>query len=539
MSDSVACARAVVGQLVAQGVTEFVLAPGSRSAPLALAAEAAARAGLLRLHVRVDERVAGFLALGLAKASGRCVPVVTTSGTAVGNLLPAVMEAHHAGVPLLVVSADRPAALVGSGANQTTDQAGLFGGFVRHLARISSAAPPPSWAAQAARAVLAAEGALSGNPGPAQANIELGLPLVPAEGVVAPPAPGRPVRAGARPAPHPLALAGTPRTVVVCGDATPATGATARRLAEAAGLPLVAEPSSNARSGPNALACGRLLLAGPLASRVERVVVFGRPTLSRPVSALLAREEVEVVVVAGGPDYVDPGWRAGLVAADVTLEPGDPGWLDEWRAADAAAAARVAAVTGPHGTLAGPELARLVVGAVPAGEALFLASSSPVRDADLAPVRSDPPLVLANRGLAGIDGTVSSATGAALALGRPVTLLCGDLAFGHDAGALAIGGSELRPDLRVVVADDRGGSIFAGLEYGQERFATAFERVFATPTGVDPVALAAGYGVAARRLSSTEAVRAALAIPVRGIEVLVVDVDRSARPGMDRRLQGD
>ncbi|MFZ0531081.1 MAG: thiamine pyrophosphate-binding protein, partial [Propionicimonas sp.] len=161
MTDSLDCATAVLGQLLAQGVTDLVLAPGSRSAPLALVADAAARAGDLRLHVRVDERSAGFLALGLAKASGRVVPVVTTSGTAVGNLVPAVMEAHHSGVPLLVVSADRPAALVGFGANQTTDQTRLFDGFLRYRARVSSAAPAPSWPAQAARAVLAASGALS------------------------------------------------------------------------------------------------------------------------------------------------------------------------------------------------------------------------------------------------------------------------------------------------------------------------------------------------------------------------------------------
>ncbi len=166
--------------------------------------------GCLRLHVRVDERVAGFLALGLAKASGRCVPVVTTSGTAVGNLLPAVMEAHHSGVPLLVVSADRPAALVGAGANQTTDQTVVLAGFLRHLARLSSTAPAASWPAQAARAVLAAEGVLSRHPGPAQLNVELSEPLVAGEGPIAAPATLPAVRTGSLGAPEPVALAGTP-----------------------------------------------------------------------------------------------------------------------------------------------------------------------------------------------------------------------------------------------------------------------------------------------------------------------------------------
>ncbi|MCA0296458.1 MAG: 2-succinyl-5-enolpyruvyl-6-hydroxy-3-cyclohexene-1-carboxylic-acid synthase [Actinobacteria bacterium] len=535
MSDSIACARAVVGQLLAQGVTDLVLAPGSRSAPLALVAAAAADAGQLRLHVRVDERGAGFLALGLAKASGRCVPVVTTSGTAVGNLLPAVMEAAHAGVPVLVVSADRPAALVGSGANQTTEQSDLFGGFARHRARVSSTAPSPSWAAQVARAVLAAEGALTRRPGPAHVNVELSVPLVPADGAVEAPVVGTPVRAGAGTAPAPVDLPGTPRTLVVCGDASPAVGRAARRFAEHAGLPLLAEPSSNARGGPNALAAGRLVLAGSLGGQVARVIVFGRPTLSRPVTMLLSRADLELVVVADSPDYLDPGWRASLVTGAVQVAPGPTDWLDDWRAADGAASARVAAVRGT-GALAGPELARLVVAAVASDGVLVLGNSNPVRDADLAPVRTDAPPVYANRGLAGIDGTIATATGIALATGAPTTLLCGDLTFGHDAGSLAIGPGEPRPDLRIVVADDRGGSIFATLEYGQERFAAGFERVFATPTGVDAAALAAGYGVPSRRLTDADAVAAALAAPVRGIEVLVVDVDRADRARLERDL---
>ncbi len=534
MSESIACAQAVIGQLLAQGLTDLVLAPGSRSAPLALVADAAAREGLLRLHVRVDERGAGFLALGLAKASGRCVPVVTTSGTAVGNLLPAVMEAAHAGVPLLVLSADRPAALVGTGANQTTEQLDLFAGFLRHRGRVSSTAAPASWAAQAARAVLAAGGDLSGVPGPAQLNLEFGLPLVPESGQVAGPASRRAVRAGRFARPEPTALAGRPRTVVVCGDADPATGRAARALAEEAGLPLVAEPSSNARSGANALATGRLLLAGPLGRQVERVVVFGRPNLSRPVTALLARAGVEVVVVAARPDYVDPGWRASLVAGAVSVEPGPGDWLDAWRAADAERSAGLAADT--DGALTGPELARIVVGAVPPEQVLCLGNSNPIRDADLAPVRPDPGPVYANRGLSGIDGTLATAAGVALATGAPTTLLCGDLAFVHDVGSLAIGPGEPRPTLRVVVADDGGGSIFATLEYGQDRFAESFERVFATPTGLDLVALATGFGVPARRVATAADVTAALAEPWSGLEVLVVDVDRSGRADEARRL---
>lgn len=531
MSESQVCARTVIGQLIAQGVTDVVLCPGSRSAPLALSLDDAARAGTIRLHVRIDERVAGFTALGLGRASGRPAAVVTTSGTAVANLAPAVLEAHHSCVPLVVVSADRPAELVGVGANQTTEQTRLFAGFLRYRVRLSAAAPAAAWQAQTARAVLLAQGATGGAPGPVQVNLELPAPLVePGADLAA--VPGTPVVAGPPAVTEPVVLAGTPPTVVVCGDASPAVGRSAAAFAEAAGLPLVAEASSNARVGRTALACGRLLLAGPLAGQVERVIVFGRPGLSRPVTALLSRDDVEIVVVTSGPDYVDPGWRARLVCAAVEVEPGPAEWLTAWQRADAERSTGLHELTSGTPVLTGPELARLVVASVPADAVLCLGNSNPVRDADLAPIAADPAPVHANRGLSGIDGTVSTAIGVALGSGRPTTLLCGDIALVHDAGALAIGPGEPRPELRVVVADDAGGSIFATLEYGRPEFADAFERVFATPTGVDLVAMASGLGVPARRLSSADEVAAALAEPVSGFEVLVVDVDRSGRAAL-------
>ncbi len=342
MSESSRCARAVIGQLLAQGVTDVVLAPGSRSAPLALCLDATARAGRVRLHVRIDERSAGFLALGLAKGSGRAVAVVTTSGTAVANLLPAVLEAHHAGVPLLVVSADRPSWLVGVGANQATDQGRLFDGFTRFTTRVAAAAPEASWRAFAARAVLLATGATGGRPGPAHLNLELPEPLIADEAdwsaVVA-----EPVVADVVADPVPVRLDGTPRTVVICGDASPTVGAQAVRLAEQAGWPLIAEPSSNARCSTHAMATGRLLLATELADGIERVVVFGHPTLSRPVSALLARADVELIVVGDGPDYPDPGWRVARVVAAAEAEAASGDWLGAWRDADAARGAQVVA----------------------------------------------------------------------------------------------------------------------------------------------------------------------------------------------------
>ncbi len=526
VSGSTACARTLVAQLVAQGVGEVVLCPGSRSAPLALALAEADAAGALRLHVRTDERSAGFLALGLAKASRLPAAVVTTSGTAVGNLLPAVMEAAHAGVGLIVVSADRPAALVGFGANQTTDQVGLFGGFVRYAARVTSAAHPDTWAAQAAKAAAHAAS------GPVHLNVELDVPLVPA---AEDPGPLRAELAAARPLRRhrpvcgecpALPLPAGPRTVIVAGDAPAEVGAEALALAAAAGVPLIAEPSSNARAG-GALRCGRLLLAGPLAAEVERVIVFGHPTLSRPVMKVLSHPDVEVVVVADDDaDWPDPGHRVRLVAPRVTLAAGDPGWAARWRAADAEAARRVDAVLAGAGPTGWSVAA--AVWAAAAGEPLVLGASQLIRDADLAPV-GRPPGVYANRGLAGIDGTVSTAIGVALAADRPTTLLCGDLTFLHDSNGLAVGPGEPRPDLRIVVADDAGGAIFATLEYGQDRFAPTFERVFATDPGVDVAALAASYGVPVAVVESDAALAAALVPRPAGIEVVVVRLGRAHR----------
>jgi 2-succinyl-5-enolpyruvyl-6-hydroxy-3-cyclohexene-1-carboxylate synthase len=533
VSESSECARTLIGQLVAQGVTDFVLAPGSRSAGFALCLDASASAGLLRLHVRVDERAAGYLALGLAKGSGRCVAVVTTSGTAVGNLVPAVMEAHHAAVPLLVISADRPSWMVGFGANQTTDQGGIFSGFVSYAARVSAGAPPASWAAQAARAVLLATGATGGRRGPAHLNVELPEPLVESDTPsIILPAPA--VVAGPGAALQPVRLTGRPRTLVLCGDAEPDVGLRAVELATAAGLPLVAEPSSNARRG-SALRTGRLLLGGPLGQQVERVVVFGRPTLSRPMSALLARDDVEVVVVTDRCDFVDPGWRASVVIDAVEVEPGPEAWLHAWQQADLERSARVVELS-ERAPLSGLALASLVQASVPSDQLYCLGNSNAIRDADLAPVGREVPICRANRGLAGIDGTVSTAIGISLGAELPVTLLCGDLSFVHDAAALVIGPGEPRPRLRVVVADDNGGSIFATLEYGREEFAHAFERVFATPTGLDLEALVEGYGVPVRRLSGATEITAALAQPITGLEVLVVSLDRAGRASLARQL---
>lgn len=552
MNASTRLARLVVDELARHGVREAVLAPGSRSAPLALALHAADAADRVRLHVRMDERTAGFLALGLARGGRRPVAVVTTSGTAVAHLHPAVLEAHHSGVPVVVVSADRPAALRGTGANQTTDQARLFGSAVRLHADVpaDSAAPAEAWRALVSRAVAVATGALTRDPGPVHLNLCLADPLLPdpGDGDELPPgrADGAPwTRVVPAPARVPVELAAETRTLVVAGaDAGPS----ARELAERAGWPLVAEPASGARVGGSALRSGRLLLAhDTLAGQVRRVVVQGRPTLSRPVTRLLSRPDVEVVAVSDRLPWADPGHRVDVVVPAASAPPGgDPGWRDLWLRSDAAVSSVVDAMLDearsalPAGVLLGPDVARAVAEALPAAGLLVVGSSQPVRDLDLVAVPTpvgEHRLVLANRGLSGIDGTVSTAAGAALGRGSGRSLAyLGDLTFLHDASGLLVGPREPRPDLTLVVANDDGGAVFAGLEQGAPAYASAFERVFGTPTGADLGALCAASGTPHRRVGDRQALAAALVAPAAGIEVVEATVDRSGRRDLEARL---
>lgn len=515
MNGSTAQARVIVDELVRAGVTDAVLCPGSRNAPPAFALARADAEGLLRLHVRIDERTAGFLALGLALASGRPVPVVVTSGTAAANLHPAVLEASHSGVPLLAVTADRPPELVGTGASQTIAQAGLFGAAVRWAATfaVPDAVGPAAagrWRSAVARALAAATGAGGDAPGPVHLDLPYTDPLVPEDpapsgdpGAGVPGVP--PGRAGGgawtvapRPARAlpPLPLDPGARTLVVAGsggpDADPALlgGPDGR-------APLVAEPSSPWWT--HALRAGPWLLDRP-ELRPEQVVVLGRPTLHRSVARLLADPDVAV--------YADPGpgggpWTdvPGTVRAVGSLPGLDPpaGYAGAWAGADRRAAAALDAALDGGGAAGAPglRLARDLVAAQPDGAQLVLGSSNPVRDVALAARPRGGLVVRANRGVAGIDGTVSTAVGAALAHDGPTALLLGDLTLLHDTTGLVTGPSEPTPDLTAVVLDDDGGGIFHLLEQGGPAHAHAFERVFGTPTGVDLLGLARAAGWAA------------------------------------------
>lgn len=586
ITPSILTATTVLRALAERGMRHLVVSPGSRSAPLAYAAAAAHASGALSVHVRIDERDAAFTALGVARSTGHPCAVLTTSGTAVGELLPAVMEASHAGVPVVVLSADRPPELRGTGANQTTRQPGLFSTFVRaevdvlpprgtgteaeQRAEIDAALQPP---------LAALAGSRDAAPGPVQLNIALRDPLYPVSdedhehlkdwarelaaelrrtrsdgpsdltahpwSVLPEPflpagAPtddastdGAPTNAPTAPLPGSSTASAPSRPVVFAGDGA---GRAAARFAREQGIPLLAEPSSNAREG-EAIASYESLLDTTLGRQIDIVVLVGRPTLSRAVSALLKRPGVQVVAVRPEPaPWFEPGRRPetevrGFAEAASAVGTVAEGWLGAWREAGDAADAAVLRYADGQEQLTRLHVARAVWDAsCRDGAVLVVGSSTVVRDVDLVARADSPVPVIANRGLAGIDGTVATAFGVGLGTGRPVRAVMGDLTFLHDAGGLLVGSGEQVPDAHLVVVNDAGGGIFQTLEHGglglDERYTAAVERFFGTPHRAGVAQLCAAYGVEHVRVDTVEDLTAALAEPVVGRRVVEAPVAR-------------
>jgi 2-succinyl-5-enolpyruvyl-6-hydroxy-3-cyclohexene-1-carboxylate synthase len=618
VNPSTAFGAVLADELARCGLREVVVAPGSRSAPLAMAFDELDRAGRIRLHVRIDERSAAFTALGLAKASGRPVAVVCTSGTAAANFHPAVIEADESAIPLLLLTADRPPELRGTGASQTVDQIKLYGSAVRWYAesgvpeRIGGMAG--YWRSLAGRAWAHAAGDLGTLPGPVHLNIPLRDPLVPDAEPTAPSSIPTPAQLASAPLPstapvpatqsgheaadwpdslagradgapwtrtgggalvaEPLELPWAERGVVVCGDGDYDAAALVS-LAEQAGWPVLAEPSSGARRGPNALVGYQYLLASPefmAAHRPTVIVSAGRPGLSRPQSSLLrlargAAAPVRHVVIAQGPGmWADPQRAATDVAAAVRLTgapdrasadgPADGSWLAAWRSADVAATGEATAVLDAWrgGDLSEPDVARELVAVLPEEALLWCGNSLSVRDVDLAlPPRTDA-RVMASRGASGIDGTFSTAAGAALAhtADHPGTVafaLVGDLSLLHDAPGLSIGPGEPRPDLCVVLVNNDGGGIFEGLEParfgggvsgrphapGGPSALTVFERTFGTPHGASIEHLAAAFGIPYTLAERPGEIAKAVAATVPGSGPRIVEARTGRAPNADLR----
>ncbi|EHM88297.1 hypothetical protein HMPREF0045_00992 [Actinomyces graevenitzii C83] len=605
-------ARAVVASLVEAGVKRVVISPGSRNAPLTYALADAAQAGYLQLRVVVDERSAAFVALGASRSDwlheglARPAVAVMTSGSAVANAHPAVVEADAAGVPLIILSADRPHALVNTGASQTTVQTGIFGAATRYQADLGDTNEMSAVTNQVRRAVAAASGRLSLDPGPVHLNVRLAPPLAPAAPWQVPHLEPKThwLRArkpleeqlnevtvsqvGCR-----LGLDPARRGVIVVGDNDDAQLAHyAAVLAHAWGWPLLAEPTSLVRTNANAVAAYSALLAGgdgsaggdgaQLSQEIEQLLVVGHPTLTRPISALLARADIYQVVLTNRARWSDVCGRAAYVttleqalsslntpdvsagaeagtdadaggdasasaAAEASARVGgsvggeagagvgknapSPLWLQRWlqagqqqlNATSVTKAARMALTTWQATSQYKTHSQSTAIhsDSLENSVTLMAASSMTIRylDAGLPAgkqLKKMPGPVVANRGLAGIDGTISTAVGLAWASGQPVRVIIGDLAAAHDLTGLVKAVTETEVDLQVIVLDDHGGKIFSGLEYGASELSNYFPRFFTTAQQVDFAQAAAAFGAHVDVIDDVDGLQSLLSKPIAG-----------------------
>ena len=499
MNTSTSLARVVVRQLIEAGITDAVISPGSRNAPISLAMYAAAEKKFLKLHIRIDERSAAYFALGLAKASSRPVPIVCTSGTAVANYHPAVLEAHHSNVPLLVLTADRPAILRRTGANQTTEQARIFGNAVRYFADVSGGVFPLELPLD------------SLHRGPVHLNLQFEEPLLPDEDSnwlneikVAPRVKPTGKSAG-------TLKVNTTRGVLIIGhDRGGLTVAEVSKIASDLEWPVISE---DPLSFPEAISHAALFLASPAIRKnlvPETVVVIGRTTLSRPINALIASAKTQIVIdprMATVDTYRVADQRF-IAAPKVVSKPADPDWHEQWRKLSLRTAKLVSEISNWSESALARELAVELTGAV------FIASSRPIRDLESFATPRTGIETFANRGLAGIDGNISTALGIATA--RPsATAIIGDLAFLHDLTGLV---GNTSANLRIIAINNDGGGIFSTLPQAN---VAGFETVFGTPHGLDLEKIAAGLGISAKTISSFAELTSELAKPISGISVLV------------------
>ena len=555
---SVDTARAILSALDDLGLTHVLYCPGSRSAPFAYALESGAFGG----HAMpvLDERGAGFAAVGLAR-TGALPAVIVTSGTAVAELTPAVLEASHARLPLLVMSADRPGELRGVGASQATFQSGLFGVHARACVDLEPQEPSRALVGQLSRAVAAACGAPTGTPGPVQINVAFRDPLTPqsrASGAAGDsqdeamasfvPRPTRVQPTSAAPERWEDVVGAARAGLIVAGEGASPLAA---QWSRASGFPLLAEPASGAWAGGGVTPYEQAIVSSPLAGEVDTVVVTGRPTLSRPIHALLARPDVRVVVVDAHAPWVDISGNASVVVPAL-VAPLRPTCGAEWAARVHAAAdevgLRIDALLAAGSGRAMLSLARAVASATRGP--LVLGASNPVRAFDLAVESLAGRPVFSNRGQAGIDGTIATAVGIAAGLGSAriatpdragelrddargraqasrVTAVMGDLTLCHDASSLALAAAT-GAELDIIVADDEGGGIFATLEHGNAATPEAYDRWFGVAQHVNYEALAAAYGVGFARAATPSELAAVLADPPAGPRLIHAPVERAA-----------
>ena len=514
-------AATLVDEWVRGGVRHAVVAPGSRSTPLALAL--AAHNGI-EVHVHLDERAAAFTALGIGKASGVPAVVLCTSGTAAAELHPAVVEAHQARVPLLVCTADRPPELQSVGAPQTIDQTHLYGRAVRWFAEpgVADDATRGTWRSLAARALLESVGT---PPGPVHLNLAFRDPLVGEPGAL-------PAGRADGVAWHSRTLSVESRHEVAGSRGVIVAGAGAPDLSDAP-WPVLADPASGARVPGSIGAFDALLRTGAMPAP-EMVVRVGDAPASKVLAQWLAALDVPQLVFGGG--WIDADRTASVVGDAVPVFTGAPdeAWLEAWRDADVAAQAAIDEVLAAQTEITEPFVARTVAAHA---TTLVVSSSMPVRDVEWYAAPRHGLRVLANRGANGIDGVVSTAVGVALSTREPVTVLVGDLALLHDSNALlGLAGREL--DLTIVVVDNRGGGIFSFLPQATTLDAATFESLFGTPQDVDIAALAAVHGIATLRVHEPDGLASALEIAATasGTHVVLAPTDRQANVAVHDEL---
>jgi len=537
----------LVDEWCSLGVRHAVLSPGSRSTPMALALSNAVE---LRYEVFHDERSAAFAALGAAKASGKPTLLLCTSGTAAANFYPAVIEASHAEVPLIVLTADRPPELQGVGAPQTIDQKHLYGGVVRTYLDLGVADDERSdeWRRAARRAYANAMGE---RPGPVQMNLPFREPLV---GVVGP-LPARDEWSRASRSKHigteALSKIGSRlrgrRGVIVVGERGVAWEAV-QQLASRLAWPILADPLSGCRSDSEHAVrhADAWLRDGDIAAslRPDAVLRFGALPASKVVNGWLRDSRAEVTAVTKSPFLIDPERQVSMhvvtdadaLCADLlqVVAPSESSWLQRWTTAEAAARSVIAEQLDNEKALSEPGIARNVLAALPSRSQLIVSSSMPIRDVEWYGATSSHVRILANRGANGIDGVVSTAVGAALASGLPTGLLIGDVAFLHDSNGF-IDLVKRQVDLRVVVIDNRGGGIFSFLPQRDTLESHRFEQLFGTPHGTDLAALAAAHGLRTTHVSGSAELRSSVAR--QGPQVIIVRTDRDANVARHAELQ--
>lgn len=582
---SVIAAASLLSELITAGMRHIVLSPGSRSAPLAYAAAAADADGLIRLHVRFDERSAGFLALGLAQGTREPIAIITTSGTAVANLHPSILEAHHSHLPLVALTADRPQDWRDSGANQTTNHMGVFNDAIRHDWDLATPETGREWDGVGAAVIRAALGDADNHPGPVHVNCAFADPLVPtlsygtgrsvtATSEVTALAPeditGQPADVAIREgdthvqdgvAHMPQETGGDAlipeRAVIIVGAGANATSSHGHTdstwitdLAVARSWPLFVEPGAPGHTHPQAIVGHQLLLASaPVSEEITTAIVIGRPTLARPVTQLITNPDVTVHIIDDGarrtPDvsrrvaHRHSGVPANWLAEQRTEAEGQ--WLAQWTSLSATASAVIADHAREGSSGCTPALTGLAVAAAIADVArpedrLVVGSSASARDIDLVSTRIDADIIT-NRGLSGIDGLVSTAIGVAATAphqARTYAML-GDLTFLHDSNGLFIPTDEQQPDLTIVVLNDHGGAIFDTLEQGRlarasSAAASQFQRIFATPQHADIAALCTAWNVPHTRVdTATDLVTTLTDRSTRGLRVIEATVDRFGR----------